>query len=277
VPATSPTPAPATTPTPAPATPSATPTPDETNLPPSPGASRETGAAGHLVLANQPAGGPGSAPPGGEQIAPSPAVRDPWAGNGSSPTVRSSGDESRIARGPQGIGLQAGGGVVSFARREMRDVARAGGYWDVRVALGLRQVAALELAYVGAAHSLDPFAAGAGAALVGHGLEGALRLNVPLTLAGKGKNGVFLVPYGLAGLGWMHYHTTGGANDGTVLAQSDGVATIPLGGGVSVGRGHLYLDTRFTYRLTTYEDLVVEGSGSHLRHWTYGGSVGYMF
>jgi hypothetical protein len=64
-----------------------------------------------------------------------------------------------------------------------------------------------------------------------------------------------------------------------VLARSDDVVTIPVGGGVTIGYQHLYLDTRFAYRFTSYEDLLsaVGRTRDQLRQWTFGGNFGYLF
>jgi len=53
-----------------------------------------------------------------------------------------------------------------------------------------------------------------------------------------------------------------------------------VGGGLTIGYRHLYLDTRFVYRFTQYEDLMAANEGSRsgqLRQWTFGGNFGYVF
>jgi hypothetical protein len=156
----------------------------------------------------------------------------------------------------------------------MRRLADRGGYWDARVTFGLRQAFGLEVAYLGAIHPVEAPGTGPGTALVGHGTEAALRVNVPIV-----RNPRFIAPYGLIGMGWMHYRIAGGSNDGTMLAGSDDIATIPLGVGVTMGQGHFYLDTRFVYRFTEYEDLVrsPDNDQGHLGQWTAGGSLGVVF
>ena len=64
-----------------------------------------------------------------------------------------------------------------------------------------------------------------------------------------------------------------------MLAAGDDVLTVPIGGGVTIGYRHLYFDTRFTYRITQYEDMIpgnTEGA-RQLRHWAFGANVGYVF
>jgi hypothetical protein len=173
-----------------------------------------------------------------------------------------------------GIGLQGGGGVVGFSNSEMRQLAEHGGYWDARLAVGLKQIFAIELAYIGAVHPVDAPGLGSGANLVGNGAEGDLRINIPII-----QDRAFVAPYVLGGLGWMHYNVSGAPNDGSMLASTDDIATIPVGAGITVGHGHLYLDARFVYRFTAYEDLVraPDHGDNQLRQWTFGGSVGFLF
>jgi hypothetical protein len=137
-------------------------------------------------------------------------------------------------------------------------------------------VFAFELAYVGTLNPLTAPGVVEGSSLFSHGAEGDLRLNVPLIT----RDGAYVLPYALAGLGWQRYHVGNGGTDGQVLARNDDVIAVPLGGGVTIGYRHLYLDTRFVYRLSENEDLLVASGGrgaSQLRHWTLGGNFGYVF
>jgi hypothetical protein len=156
----------------------------------------------------------------------------------------------------------------------MRHMAEPGGYWDARMAVGLKQLFALELAYVGAIHPLGAPGVGNGAALLGNGAEGDLRLNIPLM-----KRRTFVTSYALAGLGWMHYQVTGAATDGTLLAGVDDIAIIPVGAGLTIGSGHFYIDARFVYRFAAFENLVrdPEATGSQLGQSTFGASAGILF
>jgi hypothetical protein len=171
--------------------------------------------------------------------------------------------------------VQAGGGIMSFAGQEMKDLAGAGGYWDARVVMGLRWIVALEAAYVGVTSQLSAPGVAEGSSLLGNGVEGTLRLNIPISTG----DGTYVLPFGVAGLGWQNLRITNGGTDGTMLAQADDIMTIPLGGGLAIGYRHLYLDTRFIYRYTRYEDLIPANgrSSDHLRQWTFGANVGYAF
>jgi len=189
------------------------------------------------------------------------------------PAITSSPASSTTPSPPLGIGLQVGGGVDGFSSSVMPGLVRNGGYWDGRLIIGLRKLFSFELAYLGSAHPLVAPGITGQANLVGHGAEGGLRINLPLV-----RDDAFFSPYGMVGLGWMHYHVSGGANDGTVLASNDSVETIPLGGGITIGHRHLYFDARVVYRLTSDEDLIRENPRSgQLRQWSFGGAFGYVF
>jgi hypothetical protein len=138
----------------------------------------------------------------------------------------------------------------------------------------LLKVFSFELAYVGSATPLNAPGVAEGSTLIGHGGEGALRLNIPFI----SRDGAYVMPYGLAGMGWQHLRITNGETNGSVLAASDDIVTIPLGGGLTIGYRHIYLDTRFNYRFTQNEDLLAtEGNSGQLRQWTFGGNFGYVF
>jgi hypothetical protein len=184
------------------------------------------------------------------------------------------GEEPRVFRplGP-GVTVQGGGGIAGFSAPAIRDVTGTGGYWDARVVVGMGTLFAFEGAYVGAVHSLVGPGIADGATLVGNGAEGNFRLNIPLL-----RREAFIIPFGVAGIGWMHYHVNGDT-DGTFLSRNDDIATFPVGGGVTIGHRHLFLETRFIYRFTEYDDLLQsDGAGSNgLRQWTFGANFGYLF
>ena len=142
--------------------------------------------------------------------------------------------------------------------------------------MGLRRFFGFEAGYVGAAHPLSDPGLGAGATLMGHGAEGALRLNVPLEWDSS-----YITPFAFAGLGWQRYRIRGGngAGEGRFMGRADDVAVIPVGGGVAMGHGHLYVDARAAVRFTEFDDLLRDPASSQgqLRQWTFGASVGYLF
>jgi hypothetical protein len=183
-------------------------------------------------------------------------------------------DEPRVFRpiGP-GFTVQAGGGVVGFAAPQMRETAEIGGYWDARAVVGLGQIFGVEGAYVGAVHPLAGPGIAEGTTLMGNGAEGNFRINVPLL-----RREAYIIPFGVVGIGWMHYHLRGDT-DGSFLARTDDIATFPMGGGLTIGHRHLFLETRIIYRFTEYDDLLQsDGAGRNgLRQWTFGANFGYLF
>jgi hypothetical protein len=193
---------------------------------------------------------------------------------GPDPSVARRATEPRPREDP-GIALQAGGGIMNFGSSQMQELTSAGGYWDVRVIGGLRRVFAFEAAYVGTANPVTAPGVLEGSSLVGHGAEGDLRLNLPLVTS----DGAYFIPYGVAGLGWQHYRIVNGATTGAMLAQNDDVLVVPVGGGLTIGYRHMYLDARFTYRFSQYDDLLTasDQSDGQLRQWSFGGNFGWAF
>jgi hypothetical protein len=171
-----------------------------------------------------------------------------------------------------GISLQAGGGVVSYTRNAVDVITDAGGAWDVRVVIGTRRLFAVDLAYIGLANPINLPQAD-GATLVGHGAEAALRVKLPIYI-----ETAYMTPFLSAGLGWLHYGVVDGALAAPAFQGTDDVATVPLGGGFTVGDGHLFLEVRATYRFTFFDDLARSGDSrdrrGQLGHWLLGASIG---
>jgi hypothetical protein len=193
---------------------------------------------------------------------------------GPEPSLASRAARARSFDGP-GVAVQVGGGIMNFGSTQMQELTQSGGYWDARLVLGLRRIWAFELAYVGTANRLNAPGVADGSWLVGNGAEGGLRLNIPLLRS----EGGYLIPYAVAGLGWQRFVISNGSTDGRMLASTDDVLTVPVGGGVTIGYQHLYLDTRLSYRLTQYDDLIAAGNPpkNQLRQWAFGGNIGYLF
>jgi len=189
------------------------------------------------------------------------------------PTVARRAPEPRSHYAGPDMGLQAGGGLMQFGSTQMQEMTGSGGYWDARLVLAMRKVFSFELAYVGSTTALSAPGVAQGSSLVGHGGEGNLRLNIPFL----GRDGAYVLPYGLAGMGWQHYRVSNGDTSGVALAASDDVVTIPIGAGVTIGYRHLYLDARVIYRFSQYEDMLTAGGSNQLQQWTFGGNVGYVF
>ncbi|MCG5054439.1 MAG: hypothetical protein KA712_15860 [Myxococcales bacterium] len=173
-----------------------------------------------------------------------------------------------------GATLQLGGGVISFANGGLRDRTGLGGYWDVRSAIGLRSVLAIELAYVGSAHSLTGEGIGDAAYLVSHGGEGNIRLNLPVA---TGRT--VLAPFIFGGMGFSHYTLQNSTYDDEMFRSSDTLTTYPVGAGLTFGYEHFAFDARVTYRFTGEQNLLRgDGEGNTpFDALTVGAQLGYLF
>jgi hypothetical protein len=190
-------------------------------------------------------------------------------------TLRSSGTPTlatsaapRRSRRP-GVAVLVGGGFENFGHGDVRARLGGGGSWSARFVGGTRQYFGLEAAYVGAAHEVLGVASSS--ALVSNGLEGALRLNLPI-VSGR----ALVEPFGFVGLGWQHYALMNADAETSELASADDVMTLPYGGGLDLAYGRLMVDARFTYRQTYRNDLL-RAEGERLDTWGVGGNVGVEF
>ena len=170
-----------------------------------------------------------------------------------------------------GGGLLIGGGVEDFTDSSVRSVTSVGGSWTARVVAGTRQLVGLEAAYVGAARSLNALGVDSNAALVANGIEGAVRVNVPVLL----PRAQLLEPFGFVGLGWSHYQVTNTQVNTSDVARNDDIMALPIGGGLEYAIGRFMADARFTYRSTYYNDLM--RTGGNLNNWGVSGQVGFSF
>jgi OmpA family len=177
-----------------------------------------------------------------------------------------------------GLALMAGGGYQDFASSNMRDRTNGGGAWDVRFIAGMRSVIGFEGAYVGSARGFQSLGVTANnPTLISNGIEGNLRLNVPII-----RGDSLIEPYGVVGVGWSQYHITNFNSNTQALsdfnATNDNVLTVPFGVGFTYGYKALLLDVRGSYSATYYNNLLggTNGSGT-LNTWGVGGQVGFMF
>ena len=107
--------------------------------------------------------------------------------------------------------------------------------------------------------------------LVANGLEGAIRVNVPVLL----PRTQLLEPFGFVGLGWSHYSVTNTNVTTADMARDDDIMSLPIGGGLEYAIGRFMADARFTYRSTYYNDLM--RTGGNLNNWGVSGQVGFSF
>jgi hypothetical protein len=262
---------------PAPSSPGAGATPPGAGLPSAPAAR----PASSLAPLPGPSGGhgpEGGAPDLGGDVgaAPLSPARGATTGTGaelaaSATDVERRRDLSPFASARPVSTLQLGGGVATFSRSALRNVADAGPYWDVRAAFGANRIFGVEAAYLGAAHSIP------GAFLVRNGLEGTVRLNAPVV-----RGPVVAVPFALAGLGWSRFQIADGDGDGDALQLSgeNDVAVLPVGAGIAIGYDRALLDLRFAYRFT-FQDAILDNGRSRedgqLESYTVGAQLGFVF
>jgi hypothetical protein len=170
-----------------------------------------------------------------------------------------------------GAGLLLGGGVEDFTNNNMQTMTGTGGAWNARVVAGTRQIVGVEAAYQGAARNISTLGLSNDAVLLNNGVEGALRLNIPII-----RSRTLVEPFGFVGLGWSHYQITNTNTNTSSLAGTDDIMAVPFGGGLAMSYGAFMADARFTYRQTYYNDLVRTGGGN-LNTWNVGGQVGFAF
>src|SRR4051794_679061 len=156
-----------------------------------------------------------------------------------------------------GTAIQAGAGITRFTDSDPRAVGGNGLTWELRAAFGTRRFIGSELAYVGSARGLSPISA---PALLGHGVEAALRINSVLETRG----GYLVEPFSFMGVGWTRFAAVGG--DPT----AHHVLIVPVGVGLAVGRGGLMIDARLAYRpvLAGGELVAIGGGRAQLQSWS---------
>jgi opacity protein-like surface antigen len=171
-----------------------------------------------------------------------------------------------------GVGVSVGGGVQGFTEETARDLADVGGAWEARLAVGTKFPIGVEAAYVGSAQDIEALGLDEDAVLVGNGIEGAARLNIPLVEQ--------LTPYALAGLGWTNYRLANEDFNTSNVNDSDNVGYVPLGAGVTYRVGRAAFDLRGLFRAAFNEDLVDAEPGEDepsLHTWGVTGKVGFEF
>lgn len=188
------------------------------------------------------------------------------------PSISGRSGEEHVRSGI-GISVQAGGGVTNFTLERARDTTGIGGFWEARAVLGTRRILGLEAAYVGSARELGASGLSNSAALVGHGVEAALRLNVPILVYGA-----LVEPFAFGGLGWTRYGLVSEGVNTSRIAGSDNVGVVPFGGGLAIGYRGFIADARFTYRMTFEDETLLPGSdAAALQNWGVGLLLGYEF
>jgi hypothetical protein len=172
-----------------------------------------------------------------------------------------------------GLGIFAGGGVTDFTEGVARNQTNTGGSWTARITAGTRGFIGVEGSYIGGANTVSGLG-NSSATLVRNGLEGALRINIPLY-----AQSTLLEPYISGGAGWNSYRVTNYNSrvNASFTSGTDNTVSIPLAAGFTLGYRGFLADLRYTIR-PTYDQTIFAGqSSSALSNWDAGGMVGYEF
>lgn len=172
-----------------------------------------------------------------------------------------------------GVGVFAGGGVTDFTEGVARNQTNTGGSWTARITAGTRGFIGVEGSYVGGANTVSGLGTGT-ATLLRNGIEGALRINIPLY-----AQSTLLEPYIFGGAGWNAYHVTNYSAlvNASFTTGTDNTLSIPLGVGFTVGYRGFLADLRYTIRPTYDQSIFAGQSSSALSNWDAGGMIGYEF
>lgn len=168
-----------------------------------------------------------------------------------------------------GIEVALGGGVTNFTEDAARALTDVGGAWNLRLSFGTRSFAGFEAAYVGSAQGVAAPGLDPDAYLVSNGVEGALRLNVPLSY----RDWMFS-PFALVGIGWTRYDIVNEAFNTSPVANDDDVVMLPLGAGIAASYRGFMFDTRFTYRAAYDDDLL---GNANMHNWILSANLGREF
>ena len=160
-----------------------------------------------------------------------------------------------------GLSFLGGGGAGRFFDDEAAGMTSAAGAWTARFTVGTRHHLAGEAAYLGSAQKINALGLDSGAALVSHGAETALRLNI--------LTGVFQ-PYLSAGIGWRHFSVRSDFNTSSVQSETD-IGHVPLATGIALRAGGFIVDGRVCFRPTygTFRP------GTNLSTWDVTGNMGF--
>jgi hypothetical protein len=175
-----------------------------------------------------------------------------------------------------GMALLVGGGFQDFTSGNAKALTAGGGSWNARIVAGTRSFVGLEAAYVGSANNVrNILGTNVSSSVIGNGLEGNLRLQVPIMVGYS-----MIEPFGFVGLGWSNYRVTNNRlATSDFSTKSDNVMTVPLGGGVAYTYKMFTVDARASWTPTYYNNLIINNPGStnNLDHWGLGGNLGVAF
>lgn len=186
---------------------------------------------------------------------------------------------------PLGAGMLVTGGYKNFVEPGVTDTLTPGGYWDIRGILGTRSFVGLEAAYHGSAQDVEAIGLQEQSYVVSNGVEGAIRLNAPITQAmfpqANLQAPVLFEPFAFGGVGWQRYTLVNEGENTSSVASDDDILTVPFGAGLAVSIAGLHLDGRVTYRHALYSGLLGSATSSFadtsLNSWSVGGGLGFEF
>lgn len=187
-------------------------------------------------------------------------------------------DEQRDLGILTGVGthVSVGGGVNNFIDDTARAATNPGGEWHARAAVGTRSIIGVEGQYEGGARDIEAAGLDEDAWLVSTALEGALRLNAPISI----ERGI-IEPYALGGIGWQNFNIANNDANTASVDDVDNVFTVPVGVGLMAGYGGFVADARFTYRYAAGSDMFGQSDNgfddNSLSNWSLGGSLGFEF
>lgn len=186
---------------------------------------------------------------------------------------------------PLGAGMLVTGGFKNFVEPGVTDTLTPGGYWDIRGILGTRSFVGLEAAYHGSAQDVEAIGLQSQSYVVSNGVEGAVRLNAPITQAMVPQVNleapVLFEPFAFGGIGWQRYTLVNEGENTSDVASDDDILTVPFGAGLAISIAGLHLDGRVTYRHALYSSLLGTATSSFadtsLNSWSVGGGLGFEF
>jgi hypothetical protein len=172
-----------------------------------------------------------------------------------------------------GLSLSVGGGVVGFTDKAMRDTAKTGGLWDVRVGFLTNTWLGVELAYEGGLQNIDALGLNSDARLLSTAVEADARVNFT-------QGHWNWQPYAFAGVGWKRYELNNVSTNLSSVNDQDDLVEVPLGLGLGTRYAGWLVDVRGSFRPAFDNDLVpTNNSGDHaaMHTWAAALRLGYAF
>jgi hypothetical protein len=193
------------------------------------------------------------------------------------PASRSTSDPSRSSLNTRrGVSMTLGVGATDFiSQATRRATVGTGAYMDARVSWGTRSLVGVEGAFhLSTSRLARATFSGENPTIWGHGLEAALRLNLPMH---RGR--LLYSPFAVAGLGWTLFVRTDEATEDALNHRVwDQVGVVPVGLGLAIGYGHFHAEARVMYRATYGVDQIPTASDTaNLQSWSAGLAGGVEF